>query len=258
MYSEGSFVQPKTLAASPYDAIADFYHRGWSHWYLPSVRPALERLFYSALPPTARILDVCCGCGHVTGDLTARGYQVTGIDLSEALIKVARVDVPGAQFMVADAREFRVDRPFQGALSTFDSLNHLLTYDDLLAAFRCVHAALLRDAPFFFDMNLEEAYALDLGQWSKHSESDAVGFVRGLYTWETRRARTELVWFTLEKESGLWERRDSVVEEQCYTVGEIRKALGEAGFRNIETYTATEAGVLDDLGYGRVYARAWA
>jgi hypothetical protein len=62
----------------------------------------------------------------------------------------------------------------------------------------------------------------------------------------------------LEKKSGLWERRDSVVEEQCYTVGEIRRALGEAGFRNIETYTATEAGVLDDLGYGRVYARAWA
>jgi SAM-dependent methyltransferase len=258
MSSEGSLVQAKSLAASPYDAIADFYHRGWSDWYLPSVRPALERLFYSALRPGARVLDVCCGCGHVTGDLRARGYEVTGIDLSEALIKVARADVPGAKFMVADAREFRVDRPFEGALSTFDSLNHLLTYEDLLAAFRSVHAALLRDAPFFFDMNLEEAYALDLGQWSKHSESDAVGFVRGVYTWETRRARTELVWFTAEKESGLWQRHDSVVEEQCYTVDEIRSALGEAGFSSIETYTARDAGVLDDLGYGRVYARAWA
>lgn len=208
--------------------------------------------------PAGRILDVCCGCGHVTRDLAERGYQVTGIDASEALVKLARQDVPSARFLVADARDFRCDDHFDGALSTFDSLNHLLTYADLRAAFKCVHPALLPGTPFFFDMNLDEAYTLDLGQWSRHSESDAVGFVRGVYAPETRRARTELVCFFENGETRLWRRSDAAVEEQCYDVEQIRAALGEAGFSQIETYTAAEAGVFDDLGYGRVYVRAWA
>jgi SAM-dependent methyltransferase len=243
---------------SPYDAIADFYRRGWKDCYLPSVRPALERLLFSAVRPEARLLDVCCGCGHVTRELAERRYKVTGLDLSNALIELARKDIPQARFIVADARDFKFNDCFDGALSTFDSLNHLLTYDDLRAAFSCIHRALTPGSPFFFDMNLEEAYALELGHWSKHAEPDAVGFVRGLYEPGARRARTELVWFTEEGEDGLWRRSETTVEEQCYSVDEIRRALREAGFRGVENYPALEAGVLDDLGYGRIYVRAWA
>jgi SAM-dependent methyltransferase len=249
---------PFLSSPSPYDAIADFYRRGWKDWYLPSVRPALERLLFSAVGSGAKLLDVCCGCGHVTGELAARGYRMTGLDSSNALIDLARKDIPQAKFVVADARDFRFDVSFDGALSTFDSLNHLLSYDDLWAAFSCVHRALAPGAPFFFDMNLEEAYALDLGHWSRHAEADAVGFVRGLYEPGTRRARTELVWFVEKAGSGLWRRSEATVEEQCYSVDEIRSALRQAGFRGIENYRASEAGVLDDLGYGRIYVRAWA
>lgn len=243
-------------SASAYDPIAEFYRRGWENWYLPSIRPALEKLFYPVVRPAARILDVCCGCGHITRDLAERGYQVTGIDSSNALIDLARAEVPGARFMVADARDFVLDVHFDAALSTFDSLNHLLTYEDLRAAFRCVRSTLLPGAPFFFDMNLEEAYTLDLGEWSRQSEVGGVGFVRGTYSRSTRRARTELVWFE-ERENGLWQRFDSTVEEQCYTVEEIHTALSEAGFGAIDMYTPAQAGVFDDLGYGRIYVRTW-
>jgi SAM-dependent methyltransferase len=243
---------------SPYDLIAEFYHRGWADWYLPSVRPFLEKFFFSVLPRDAPVLDACCGCGHVTREAVGRGFCVTGIDASRELIARAAREIPGAEFLVADVRELETVRKFDGALSTFDSLNHLLTYPDLCAAFRCVWRALKPGAPFVFDMNLEEAYALDLEAWTNYRDEDAIGFVRGRYNPVERRARTELIWFARTSDAEYWKRSDAVIEEQCYSREEIEQAVKEAGFGKLECYSASEAGVRDELGYGRLYARAWA
>lgn len=243
---------------SPYDRIADFYKKGWANWYLPSVLPALERLLFPVLSAGADVLDVCCGCGHVTQELAARGYGVTGLDASAELIGHASRLLPDSQFIVADVRDFALEKRFDAALSTFDSLNHLLSYADLAAAFASVSRALKPGAPFFFDMNLEEAYALDLGNWSRHSEEDQIGFVRGTYNPGTRRGTTEIVCFFRDAPSRLWRRADSVIEEQCYSREEICSALSQAGFRTTEMYTPAEAGVTDELGFGRIYVRAWA
>jgi SAM-dependent methyltransferase len=243
---------------SPYDSIAEFYRTAWANWYLPSVLPALERLLFPALPAGASLLDVCCGCGHITEALAARGYNVTGLDSSQELIAHASKLLPDSEFLVADVRDFVVNSQFDGALSTFDSLNHLLSYVDLAAAFRSVKRALKQGAPFFFDMNLEEAYSLDLGNWSRHSEEDEVGFVRGRYDPCTRRGETEVTCFFREAHGSLWRRVDTVVEEQCYSVEEIGAALREADFSKVEMYKAEEAGVTDELGFGRLYVRAWA
>lgn len=241
---------------SPYDPIADFYASGWADWYLPSVLPAMTRLLFPALPAGASVLDVCCGCGHVTQELVARGYQITGIDLSAALVARAKTRLPDSKFIVADARSFTLRESFDGALSTFDSLNHLLTYNDLFAAFRSVKKALKSGAPFFFDMNLEEAYSLDLGAWTRHTAEGQIGFVRGIYNPASHRGRTEVTCFFREPGGELWRRADSAIEEQCYSRDEISGALVEAGFSKIEIYTADEAGVTDELGFGRVYVLA--
>ena len=116
------------------------------------------------------ILDVCCGTGYLAGLLTARGYRVTGIDASPEMIAHARENVPDAAFQVADASAFRVLGKFDGAVSTFDSLNHILSEEALQAAFQRTAAALKPGAPFAFDMLLESAYQTD---WS-----DAFSLVR--------------------------------------------------------------------------------
>jgi hypothetical protein len=107
-------------------------------------------------------------------------------------------------------------------------------------------------------MNLEEAYSLDLGNWSRHSEENQIGFVRGTYNPAARRGTTEITCFFRDAQSSLWRRVDSLIEEQCYSREEIRSALNDAGFGAVEMYTSLEAGVTDDLGFGRVYVRAWA
>jgi SAM-dependent methyltransferase len=245
------------IKASPYDAVAEFYRRAWADWYLPSIRPFLKKFLFSTTPPGTSILDVCCGCGHVTEEVVKEGYRVTGIDSSVEMAARAKVRVPTADFQVKDARDFELGMPFEGALSTFDSLNHLLTRDDLCAAFRCVRQALRPGAAFVFDMNLEEAYAMDLGMWTRYSDESSIGFVRGLFDAHTKRARTELIWFEKVSADELWRRSDALVEEQCYSLETIHQALNDARFARTEYYTASEAGVKDELGFGRLYVRAW-
>jgi SAM-dependent methyltransferase len=238
---------------SSYDDIAEMYDLFWADWYLPAALPAIEKLFFSRLAPNARILDVCCGSGHVTQELVKRGYQVTGVDASAGLIRIARRKMPGVDFRVQAAERLSIDEKYDAALSTFDSMNHLLSYEDVRGAFRGVYNALHPGGTFVFDMNLEEAYFLDLTQWEVTLNDDAVGLVRGRYDPATKKASTELIWFTRQGKTETWIRRASVVEQRCYPVGDIVLVLHEAGFRSIETVMASHAGMQNDLAIGRTF-----
>lgn len=231
------------------------YHALWGDWYLPAALPALEKLFFSALRPGDRVLDLCCGSGHVTRALIARGFRVTGVDASAALIAIARRELPQAHWLVQDARTLHLDMRFDAALSTFDSLNHLLSLDELRQVFGGVRRALEPGGLFVFDMNLEEAYLLDLRQWSVNVSESRVGLVRGAYDFASGLASTELIWFERASHA-LWRRRKSVVRERCYPASEILDALHASGFKALEAIPAPDAGIVTDLGFGRVFFRA--
>ena len=62
----------------------------------PAVRGLID-----ALPP-GRALDAACGTGRHTKYLVARGYDVVGIDASDAMLERARAAVAGADFRVGD------------------------------------------------------------------------------------------------------------------------------------------------------------
>ncbi len=229
----------------------------WADWYLTAALPALERLFFSVTPPGSRVLDLCCGSGHVTKELVARGYAVTGVDNSAALIALARQELPQAKFEVQDARELRLSQKQRAVLSTFDSLNHVLTLAELTGVFKRVANVLEPGGLFVFDMNLEMAYAIDLHEWSVDIKEDCVGLVRGGFDRQKKRASTELIWF-LRTNTGdnQWQQYRSTVEQQCYSQSEILNALREAGFMKLEAMTAEQAGVKAELGYGRTYFTA--
>jgi SAM-dependent methyltransferase len=240
-------------STSPYDEIAGLYDAWWADWYLPAAMPALERLFFTQVGAGARVLDLCCGSGHVTKDLVRRGYQVTGIDNSTELIALARKRLPDTDLRVQDARNLALDERYDAALSTFDSLNHFLNIRDLQQVFVGLHRALKPGARFVFDMNLDEAYALDLHRWSVEIKDTSVGLVRGDFDRVSKKARTELIWFARNEQSGCWRQHKSVVEQRCYPEPEIVQALRTAGFQAIESVASADAGITSDLGFGRLF-----
>lgn len=240
--------------SSSYDEIAGMYHALWADWYLPAAMPALERLFFSNVERGGRVLDLCCGSGHVTRELVRRGYKVTGIDNSAELIALAQRELPGVDLRVQDATALRLPKAaFDAALSTFDSLNHILSKDGLRSAFKGVHRALRKGGLFVFDMNLDEAYSLDMHQWAVDVKERSVGLVRGKYDPEAKKAFTELIWFVRTGADNVWRLRHSVVEQRCYPLEDILSIARGAGFPNVEVIAARDAGVRSDLGFGRMF-----
>jgi SAM-dependent methyltransferase len=243
---------------SEYDAIAGMYDFFWSNWYLPAALPALENLFFSVVQTSAPVLDVCCGSGHVTEAFVRRGYQVTGVDSSPCLIRKARCRLPSARFHVQDIRSLALSDRFDAAYSTFDSLNHLLSLEGLKQALSSVHSVLHSGAPFVFDMNLEQAYLADARQWTAMVTDNHVGLVRGVYSFDNGLAETELIWFERDVKTSLWEQRRGLVRERCYSQDEIIGAVSDAGFRQVESFWASDIGVTAELGFGRMFFRATA
>ncbi len=49
------------------------------------------------------VLDVACGTGDMVQELQKRGCRVTGVDLSEEMLTIAKSKAPTATYMIADA-----------------------------------------------------------------------------------------------------------------------------------------------------------
>lgn len=72
------------------------------------------------ISPGMAILDVGCGTGRHAVELARRGYRVTGLDLSPAQLRRARLKARQAgvtvRFVRRDARRFRFARPFDAVI----------------------------------------------------------------------------------------------------------------------------------------------
>ena len=239
-------------AGAPYDDFAWFYQRYWNEEFHSLAFPILERIWLRNLPAGAHILDLCCGTGYLAGLLTERGYRVSGIDASAEMIRYARHGVPKADFHVGDAACFTLGKPCQGAVSTFDSLNHILDTGRLEAAFRNTAAALEPASLFAFDMLLEDAYQTHWGESFALVRDDHVLTITGSgYDFRTRLACCTITMFRLIE--GAWRRSEVVVRERCFTRAEISAALERAGFEELRCYDARGLGMAGQLGEGRMF-----
>jgi len=238
-----------------YDDFAWFYHRYWNGEFHSLAYPILERIWLARLGPQragARILDLCCGDGCLAGMLSAAGCRVTGVDLSPRMIELARVSVPEAEFLVGDVAGVRAGGPFDAAVCTFDSLNHILSYEDLEAAFRSAAAGLRAGAPFAFDVLFEPAYQTHWGESFALVRDDHLLTITGAaYDFRSRRARCVITMLRLLE--GTWRRSDVTIEERCYTSAEIDRALTRAGFGEVCCYDAGDLGMAGNLGEGRTF-----
>jgi SAM-dependent methyltransferase len=235
-----------------YDDFAWFYHRYWNEEFHGLAFPILERIWLARVPAGVRILDVCCGTGYLAALLADRGYSVTGVDASAEMIRYARATAPTAEFHIADAAAFQLPQVFGGAVSTFDSLNHLLTLEALQAAFRNTAAALQPGALFAFDMLMDEAYRTHWGDsFALVRDDHALTITGSHYDARHQAARCNVTMFRLL--DGQWRRADVTVQERCYTPAEIGRALEQAGFGEVFCYDADDLGMGGELGEGRAF-----
>lgn len=82
-----------------------------------------------------RILDIGCGTGRHAIELAGRGYAVTGVDLSEALLRRAREKAAARHVQVdfrrADARDLAFDREFGLVIMLCEGAFPLMETDEM-------------------------------------------------------------------------------------------------------------------------------
>jgi len=114
---------PKELVEAGYDRMAEAY--------LASKDPAdgvllseLEALA-DQLPTSARVLDLGCGAGVPATEWLAQRFKVTGIDISERQLELARERVPDASFVKADMGMAAFELESFDAVVSFYAIIHL-------------------------------------------------------------------------------------------------------------------------------------
>lgn len=87
--------------------------------------PALLELIANKLPPYSEILDIGCGTGVPITKALAAQHKVVGVDFSEEQIKLARANVPEADFICRDITESEFPPASFDGIVAFYTLFHL-------------------------------------------------------------------------------------------------------------------------------------
>jgi SAM-dependent methyltransferase len=224
---------PSEQRFTAYDPWAWLYNQSLAPRYCRDKLPILEQLLLPQLTEGAEILDLCCGTGQITEQLAAKGYQMTGLDGSEEMLRYARQNAPKAQFLLEDARHFQLPNRVDAAFSMSASLNHILNLIELNQVFQNVYAALQQDGLFLFDLRLKGDY---------HNRSLTGGEVQDEYAWavgESYDSINEIGSFKItifHQVNHSWQRSDLTYYAKDYTWTEVQSALEETGFRDIQVY----------------------
>jgi|SRR6056297_109927 len=82
----------------------------------------------------AKILDVGCGIGRHSIELAKRGYEVTGLDISEKMLELAKEkskkENVNVNFIHADAADFNLDIKFDAAVCLCEGAFGLLSIEE--------------------------------------------------------------------------------------------------------------------------------
>ncbi len=186
------------------------------------------------------VLECACGTGSLTVRLGRKGYTVTGSDLSEDMLMVARQKALDAglrflPFVCQDMRRMVLHKPVDAVISACDGVNYLL--DGAEDFFRAAHRALRPGGLLLFDVS--SAYKLSA---VLANNTFAAAGSDWAYIWENqyhpRLARVDMVLTGFLKQGTLYARFEEHHSQRAYTEEELRTSLESCGFGDVQVYEA--------------------
>ena len=123
MNSTPGFNDPKRVVEQGYDRVAHEYARleGESEW--PRMR--WVRNLLNRLEPGSSVLDLGCGSGDPADIEISKEHKVTGVDISQTQINLARQNVPTGHFLHGDAGSVEFPPTSFDAVISFYTLEHI-------------------------------------------------------------------------------------------------------------------------------------
>ncbi len=187
------------------------------------------------------LLDLGCGTGSMTELLSRFGFDMIGVDSSEDMLEVAveKREDSGLDilYLMQDMREFELYGTVRAAVSVCDSINYILSKEELIQVFSLVNNYLDPKGIFIFDCNTEYKYKTLLAD-----RVIAENREEGSFIWENEYDEEEQIneyALTLFiKEGRQYSKYEEVHYQRCYSVEEITSALQEAGLELLQVYDA--------------------
>jgi len=203
------------------------------------------------LEPGARVLDAPCGTGRHAVEIAARGARVTGVDISDEVLALARERAAeraveeSVELTQADMRDLPEDGSFDGAYCWWGSFGF---FDEQGNArfLEAVARSLKPGARFALDVYPLEAV---LRRWQASSLA-AVGetLFGEVREYDPATSRVESEWH-LVAQGRQQVRRGSI---RLYTFRELHGLLAAAGFADVAAWSDLD-GAAWSFGHGRCH-----
>lgn len=224
------------LSAGVYSRFADYYDfLGWDEFSREAFRRlrGILRLIPLIPGPTHTVLDLACGTGELAILLAEEGYEVTGVDLSELMLKAAKRKrgKRRVRFVREDIRRLSLGRKFDLVCCFFDSLNHLTSKSDLLSAFRTARRHLRPRGHFVFDMITSKGLKSWEGTEIERGEGHVL-LTEGELNPAGDRVKIVIEGF-IRRRGNLYDHFGQIIRERAYPQKVATQLLAEAGFRNV-------------------------
>ncbi|WP_163101876.1 class I SAM-dependent DNA methyltransferase [Peribacillus alkalitolerans] len=191
------------------------------------------------------ILDIGCGTGEIAIRFAKKGYNVTGVDLSEEMLMIASeksaqhdVNIP---FFQQDMKDLEGLGEFDAVVIFCDSLNYLLDENDVKSTFSKVHQHLVPGGLFMFDV-----HSLYKMEHLFHNQTYAIADDDVSYIWNCfegdhpHSVEHELSFFILDEETDFYRRFDELHHQRTFKVESYKQWLVDAGFDLLDTLSDLE------------------
>ena len=183
--------------------------------------------------------DLGCGTGKVTRRLARAGYDMIGIDSSVEMLGIARENSPaGILYLQQDMRSFELYGTVRACVSLCDSMNYLLSEEDLLQVFRLVNNYLDPGGVFIFDMNTIYKYREVLGEQTIAENREDCAFIWDNYYYGQERVNEYDLNIFVREQNGLYRKYREIHYQKGYEPQQVCALLEEAGLKVRAVYDA--------------------
>lgn len=179
------------------------------------------------------VCEVGCGTGNLTALLSTR-FDMIGVDLSPDMLLVAREknaqNDSNILYLEQDMLELELYGTVDSIVCMCDTLNYLADIDEVCEFFKLCNNYLNPNGLLIFDVNTEYKF--------KHIYKDNTfsdNLECGSYIWKNAYIEDEgvnvydVTFFSLDEETGLFEKFEEYHEEKSFTLSELKEALENAG-----------------------------
>lgn len=200
--------------------------------------------------PRELVAELGCGTGAITRRMQEKGYDMIGIDMSNEMLMIAReattdesaMDKKPILYLEQDMRELDLFGTVRAMISICDSMNYIISKEDLKTVFHRVYTFLDPDGVFLFDMNTLYKYRNLLAENTFAENRDEGSFIwENYYDEETKINEYDLTLY-IGNDTGSYSRYEETHLQRGYEEEEVVSLLQEAGLTFCESLDADTMG----------------